>query len=203
MHFQITFTLISLLLPIITASPIDDPPEVGSACGAELGDCPSLTCIPLSKNCTDFSACPGTCQEIVLEDQRIYTLCGGWGFYDDCDETIEYCRSDPRTTDLCGPSCDGFGICAVSDDYCGGESGRKCGEGKVCFNGISERWFPGVEHEPCSEDEDAEGLVCAGMCFPLRFGYDGYEKSMNEILVKTDEEEEQIEPPEDKEGRKS
>ncbi|KXX77014.1 hypothetical protein MMYC01_205841 [Madurella mycetomatis] len=140
--------------------------EVDNPCGAELGDCPTLTCIPLSSNCTYFRECPGTCQDLSVEKQQIYTLCGGWQLYDDCDERIEFCTADPRHYDTCGPSCDGLGICAPIDDYCGGNTDRECGKGKACFGGHGEY---------------------VGTCFPLRFGSDYYDKSREEEVFRTDQ----------------
>lgn len=146
------------------------PSEVGDPCGQELGDCAGdLTCIPLSTDCTIWGensedGCPGTCQIINLDEQRIYTVCGGWHLYDDCDERVERCVADPRRYDRCGPSCDGPGICHPFAEVCGLEGDPPCPEGTVCF--------------------DSEN---GGRCFPLRFGSDTYEKTRAEEIVREDQ----------------
>jgi hypothetical protein len=171
-------TLIVLLttLHVVNAGLLPDAPELNSPCGAEKGDCPSLTCIPLAANCTDFDHCAGTCQ-VLSSPQQIYTICGGWGFFDDCDERIESCIADPRNSD-CGPPCDGMGICAPLQDYCGSGSGRVCSGDKACFKtGFM-----------CEEDESSgEVSLCGGMCLPLRFGSDSYEKSKEVEVFRTDQ----------------
>ena len=154
------------------------PSEVGSACGAELGDCLTLTCIPLDRNCTTFATCRGTCQALDNRQQQVYTLCGGWTMYDDCDERTEACVADPRHRDSCGPSCDGPGICFPLVDECGGGAdANKCPDGKVCFKRTS----------LCSIDPTTGVKTCPGSCFPLRFGSDGYAKSRLEEIVRTDQ----------------
>ena len=146
------------------------PSEVGDPCGQELGDCAGdLTCIPLSTDCTIWGensedGCPGTCQIINLDEQRIYTVCGGWHMYDDCDERVERCVADPRRYDRCGPSCDGPGICHPFAEVCGLEDDPPCPERTVCF-----------------------GTGNAGRCFPLRFGSDYYEKTRAEEIVREDQ----------------
>ncbi|KAK4169712.1 hypothetical protein QBC43DRAFT_197861 [Cladorrhinum sp. PSN259] len=137
--------------------------EIGTPCGVTNPDCATLTCIPTSPSCTIFPQCPGTCQFINVTAQRIYTKCGGWGYYDDCDERYESCIADERTTDFCGPSCDGMGICWPFADYCSSEKGyeRECGEGKACFHGA--------------------------FCLPLRFGSDSYEKTGLEEVFRNDQ----------------
>lgn len=151
----------SVSIPL--TSPTSPPSEIGQPCGQSLGDCASpLTCIPLSANCTEWvhsgsEGCPGTCQHIDIAQQHIYTLCGGWGFFDDCDESRELCVADPRNADECGPSCDGPGICWPFDEWCKVETGEGCAEGKGCFG---------------------------GMCFALRFGSDYYEKTMLEEVYR-------------------
>jgi hypothetical protein len=131
---------ILLLLPLSAALPSSNSPELNTACGADIGDCPTLTCIPLSQNCTIWGVsdyverptCRGICQDIDLTKQKMYTLCGGWQMYDDCNEAVEYCTADPRRTG-CGPSCDGPGICIPHGDVCGWDTRRECGEGRECF----------------------------------------------------------------------
>lgn len=91
---------------------------------------------------------------------------------DDCDERVEQCVADPRSTDGCGPSCDGPGICAPIKDMCGGDTEMECDEGKVCFPRMCFR-----------NDETA----CGGLCFPLRFGSDSYEKSGLVEVVRHDQ----------------
>ncbi|KAK4152737.1 hypothetical protein C8A00DRAFT_34520 [Chaetomidium leptoderma] len=164
---------VSVAVPL--ASNSDEPSEVGQPCGKTLGDCAGiLTCTPLSTNCTEWvtnwpEGCPGTCQEIDVSQQQIYTLCGGWQLMDDCDERRERCVADPRHADPCGPSCDGAGICWPFDDVCGGDTGRVCPEGKACFMRSN---FAGV---------------LQGKCFPLRFGSDAYEKTGLEEMYRTDQ----------------
>ncbi|KAK4113017.1 hypothetical protein N656DRAFT_778532 [Canariomyces notabilis] len=159
--------------------------EVGTPCGAELGDCPTLTCIPLSSNCTYFPKCRGTCQDLSVEKQQIYTVCGGWSYYDDCDERVESCMTDPRHYYSCGPSCDGMGICyPIKDGSCGGNTGRECGPGKVCFGGDNMK--PGVGYL-CDLNIETGEKICGGVCLPLRFGSDGYEKSKEAEVVRTDQ----------------
>lgn len=156
------------LLPLATAS--DTP------CGATNPDCPSpLTCIPLTASCTVWPRCPGTCQALDRARQRIYTLCGGWRMMDDCDERIESCVADPRREGECGPSCDGPGICLPLGETCraaveGGEP-VGCPEGTDCF--FTTDWM-GVKRT-------------TGMCFPLRYGSDFYERSRGEEVVRTDQ----------------
>ncbi|KAH6855843.1 hypothetical protein B0I37DRAFT_365965 [Chaetomium sp. MPI-CAGE-AT-0009] len=145
-------------------TPVNSPPaEVGQPCSQTLGDCAgNLTCIPLSTDCTRWDkGCLGTCQEIDISKQQIYTLCGGWSLMDDCNERIESCIADPRTADLCGPSCDGSGICWPFAEICGGEEKLECPEGKACFNDL--------------------------ICLPLRFGSDHYEKTSLEEVYRTDQ----------------
>ncbi|KAK3294094.1 uncharacterized protein B0H64DRAFT_399694 [Chaetomium fimeti] len=153
---------------VSAATPVDSPPsEVGQPCGQTLGDCAgNLTCIPLSTDCTRWvnssnEGCPGTCQEIDISKQQIYTLCGGWSLIDDCNERIESCIADPRTADSCGPSCDGSGICWPFAEICGGEEKLECPKGKACFNDL--------------------------ICLPLRFGSDYYEKTSLEEVTRTDQ----------------
>ncbi|KAL2264993.1 hypothetical protein VTJ83DRAFT_7503 [Remersonia thermophila] len=154
------------------SSEVPKPTEVGDLCGTYdgqfLGDCADpLTCIPLSSNCTFFRdpqsltpGCPGTCQELDVAQQKVYTLCGGWHLYDDCDERIERCSVDPRNRG-CGPPCDGPGICIPYEDTC--RQGQKCREGTVCFEKT-------------------------GACLPLRFGSDSYEKTSREQVWGDDDE---------------
>jgi hypothetical protein len=151
-------------ISLSVAVPLDSAPsEVGQACSQTLGDCAgTLTCIPLSSNCTSWREdCAGTCQEIDISKQQIYTLCGGWSLIDDCDERREMCVADPRRMYECGPSCDGPGICWPFKEMCGGEAGTQCPEGKVCFRDM--------------------------FCFPLRFGSDYYQKSKLEEVTRTDQ----------------
>ncbi|KAK4121491.1 hypothetical protein N657DRAFT_535992, partial [Parathielavia appendiculata] len=152
-------------------------PELGQPCSQSQGDCAgNLTCIPLSPNCTDWSdpICSGTCQDLTSSlhpPPQIYTLCGGWALYDDCDERREMCVADPRhAASECGPACDGPGVCWPFADVCqdigGEEAGEemrkmKCPEGKVCFKDM--------------------------FCLPLRFGSDHYEKSKLEEVTRTDQ----------------
>jgi hypothetical protein len=164
----ITAATLLLNIQLSTSIPLDSPPsEVGQPCGQTLGDCAgTLTCIPLSTNCTQWvntwnEGCPGTCQDIDISQQQVYTLCGGWGLMDDCDERRESCIADPRSADQCGPSCDGPGICWPYADICGGEAQIACPAGKACF----------------------EDLIC----LPLRFGSDYYEKSKLEEVTRTDQ----------------
>ncbi|KAK4149849.1 hypothetical protein C8A00DRAFT_18516 [Chaetomidium leptoderma] len=160
---------VSVSIPLASS-----PPDIGQPCGQSLGDCAgTLTCIPVSTNCTQWvnswsEGCPGTCRDIDISQVQIYTIFGGWGFMDDCDERREYCTADPRHVDNCGPSCDGFGICWPFAEVCGGETGMACPEGKACFGG---------------DHRDAQG----GMCLPLRFGSDYYEKSGLEEVFRTDQ----------------
>ncbi|KAL2190246.1 hypothetical protein L209DRAFT_723727 [Thermothelomyces heterothallicus CBS 203.75] len=107
-----------------------------------------------------FTGCQGTCQDIDISKKQIYSLCGGFALYDDCDERIESCIADPRHVDTCGPSCDGPGICWPFAEICGGEEKLPCPEGKACFNDL--------------------------LCFPLRFGSDYYKKSKLEEVHRTD-----------------
>jgi len=143
MHLSTILTSLALL-GLSTALPSDPlpPTELGTPCGADIGDCPTLTCIPLSQNCTVWGAsdyksrppCRGTCQALDLSKQKIYTLCGGWSRIDDCNEAVERCIADPRHDGACGPSCDGPGICVpLVDDVCGWDTGKTCVEGKECF----------------------------------------------------------------------
>ncbi|KAK4170830.1 hypothetical protein QBC36DRAFT_341191 [Triangularia setosa] len=164
-----------ILLPYALSLPLSNdtttaPSEINSPCNFDLGDCASpLTCIPLSTTCTRWASlqdswpgCPGTCQLIDVSDQKVYTKCAGWGFYDNCDERVEYCREDPRNDD-CGPPCDGAGICQPNDDYCGGKEKQQCREGLACF--VS----------PSVGQVDQENPF--GVCLPLRFGSERYEKT--------------------------
>lgn len=154
----------------ISSSPLPPPnAEIGQPCGASLGDCPTLTCIPVSKSCTNFRECQGTCHPVNISEQQIYTKCGGWGFMDDCNEKFESCIADPRTDDKCGPSCDGMGICWPFMDYCGWEDGRECAPGSACFK--EERAWPNA----------------SGVCLPLRFGSDYYEKTNLEEIFRNDQ----------------
>lgn len=94
---------------------------------------------------------------------------------DDCDERIESCVADPRREGECGPSCDGPGICLPLGETCraavegGGPVG--CPEGTDCF--FTTDWM-GVKRT-------------TGMCFPLRYGSDFYERSRGEEVVRTDQ----------------
>lgn len=116
-------------------------PDLNTPCGSDIGDCPSpLTCIPLSQNCTvwdsvfrDGPACRGTCQDLDVAKQKVYTLCGGWSRMDDCNEAVEKCVADPRHAGGCGPACDGPGICVPYESVCGWDTGESCGEGMECF----------------------------------------------------------------------
>lgn len=169
----ITAAAFLLNVAVSVAAPLaSGPSEVGQPCGQTLGDCTGdLTCIPLSTNCTIWvtswqEGCPGTCQVIDLSQAQIYTLCGGWSLYDDCDERVERCVADPRTDQGCGPSCDGPGICWRFEDTCGGETGWECPEGKACF---------------------PYGNTGTGRCFPLRFGSDYYDKTGLEEVYRTDQ----------------
>ena len=167
--------------------------EIGIPCGGTIGDCPSLTCIPLSQNCTIWAednypyigppgGCLGTCQFVNLTEQHIYTKCGGWGLYDDCNEAVEFCTDDPRNQG-CGPSCDGNGICLPTiGSSCGFDSGLKCAPGLECFHGTPGEWTNGVpsERRGCVEWTLSNGTQekwCGGKCLPLRFGSDRYEKT--------------------------
>ncbi|VBB81424.1 Putative protein of unknown function [Podospora comata] len=163
------------LLPTILSTPLPNtttpPSEINAPCNYDLGDCaPPLTCIPLFPTCTRWTTlkdpswpgCPGTCQLIDLSTQKIYTKCAGWGLYDNCDERVEYCTDDPRNSG-CGPSCDGPGICQPNDDWCGGEDERECREGLACFI-----------HPPVSVQGEKNPY---GVCLPLRFGSEYYEKT--------------------------
>ncbi|KAK3321685.1 hypothetical protein B0H66DRAFT_552459 [Apodospora peruviana] len=179
--------IMGLLSTLTSAMPLADPSEVGSACGGDKGDCPSLTCIPLSANCTTWTTsyqkgCPGTCQSLDVSAQRIYTLCGGWALYDDCDERIESCLADPRHNDKCGPSCDGPGICIPNNDYCGWDKpGKECREGTTCFTD---------SNMACREERAADGTIeriCGGVCLPLRYGSDYYNKTRLEEVRRTDQ----------------
>lgn len=101
---------------------------------------------------------------------------------DDCDERVEQCIADPRSADACGPSCDGPGICAPTKDVCGDGTGMECDEGKACFPRM------------CFGDETNErGAACGGLCFPLRFGSDSYEKSGLVEVVRHDQDGDQSE----------
>jgi hypothetical protein len=176
MRYMSIITAAAFILNVAAsaAAPLaSGPSKVGQACSESLGDCAgALTCIPLSTNCTRWApswngdeGCPGTCQDIDISQAQIYTLCGGWSLYDDCDERVERCVLDPRTSEGCGPSCDGPGICWPLD-VCGGETGMQCPEGKACF---------------------VRGSAESGMCFPLRFGSDHYEKTSLEEVYRTDQ----------------
>ncbi|KAK0751799.1 hypothetical protein B0T18DRAFT_320502, partial [Schizothecium vesticola] len=96
-----------------------------------------------------------------------YTLCGGWGMLDDCEERREACVADPRREGECGPACDGPGICHPRREVCGGEDGGGCPEGMECF----------------LETDQAGGRGSTGMCFPLRYGSDYYERSREGEVV--------------------
>lgn len=173
MHLP-TLLASAVLSTLATPTPLSAQlAEVGTPCGAELGDCPTLTCIPDSSNCTYFPRCRGTCRDLSGSPQQIYTLCGGWALYDDCDERVEFCGTDPRHYATCGPSCDAPGICHPIEDYCGGLTGRQCEGDKVCFRGEGNR---------------------TGTCFPLRFGSDFYEKSRAVEVVRTDQDGRQRDP---------
>jgi hypothetical protein len=186
-HISVIITAAAFILNAATsgAAPLaSGPSEVGQACSESLGDCAgTLTCIPLSTNCTRWATnwtgkegCPGTCQDIDISQAQIYTLCGGWSLYDDCDERVERCILDPRTSEWgCGPSCDGPGICWPTTDMCSRETGMKCPEGKECF------FWSSVDTE-------------SGMCFPLRFGSDLYEKTSLEEVYRTDQDGMQRDP---------
>ncbi|GAB1317074.1 hypothetical protein MFIFM68171_07284 [Madurella fahalii] len=186
MHpFFLFFPFIAFSLPSPSPSDSDPVPwaaELNTPCGGGLPDCPTLTCIPLSPNCTVWNRrygdpCPGTCQYIDITHQHIYTVCGGWGFYDDCDERFESCIADPRHDDSCGPSCDGMGICHPNMEICGfadwvGDGvGYVCPEGKACFMGTY---------------RTTNGSV-GGACFPLRYGSDYYEKTKKEEVIREDQ----------------
>jgi hypothetical protein len=177
-------SLTLLLYHHVSSSPLTaatvDPAECNSPCGMGK-DCPSLTCIPVAANCTDFGDCAGTCQDLSASKQQIYSVCGGWGLIDDCDERIESCTSDPRRSG-CGPECDGPGICLPLEDYCGGDTDQRCGEGKVCFKGS------GVGDWGCVDGERSDkGYSCWGKCLPLRFGSDGYAKSREVEVARHDQ----------------
>lgn len=166
----------ALLLLLPFATPSDLPTPCG---GTTAPDCPApLTCIPLSTSCTAWPRCPGTCQALDPARQRVYTLCGGWRMMDDCDERVESCVADPRREGECGPACDGPGICHRLGETCraavvegGGEEGVGCPEGTACF--FTTDWT-GVRRT-------------TGMCFPLRYGSDFYERSRGEEVVRTDQ----------------
>ncbi|KAK4182085.1 hypothetical protein QBC35DRAFT_550320 [Podospora australis] len=169
-----TLNILFFLLAV-NAAPLNSS-EVGQDCGANFPDCPTLTCIPLSKNCTKWKdswdkGCPGTCQAIDISKQHIYTLCGGWGLIDDCDERVESCVTDPRTQS-CGPSCDDIGICWPYKDFCDADTGVKCPEGHACFR---TGW---------GAYKSKEGT---GWCFPLRYGSDLYPKTGLEEVWRTDQ----------------
>lgn len=174
--------MIPFLLPLALSAPLTDAPpptsqpQLDEPCGQSLGDCASpLTCIPLSPSCTQWTSpwsagCPGVCRALDAAQQRVYTLCGGWALMDDCDERRERCVADPRNGGGCGPACDGPGICWPFADVCGGGTGKKnetCAEGQGCF-----LVFDGGEE---------------GVCLPLRFGSDYYEKTRLEEVHRTDQ----------------
>lgn len=179
----------SVLLYSTTCSASSAPTEVGSACGAELGDCAgTLHCVPSSANCTDFQQCHGSCEDLSSSPQQIYTLCGGWDMIDDCDERVEYCIADPRRERDCGPSCDGPGICSVFSEICGGDYDTQCPDGKACFGGDKTEWEEYWPPRLCEYDDSYPGgQNCAGYCFPLRFGSDHYPKSREWEIVRTDQ----------------
>ncbi|KAH6634629.1 hypothetical protein B0J18DRAFT_416795 [Chaetomium sp. MPI-SDFR-AT-0129] len=170
MRLTSIITTSTTVLTLALANPLTSPQPslINAPCGQTLGDCADpLTCIPLSINCTRWvsslnEGCPGTCQQLDLTQQKIYTLCGGWEFRDDCDERVEVCVADPRHVDQCGPSCDGMGICWPWAESCDEGLGLECPAGRVCFK---ER----------------------GICLPLRFGSDYYEKTRLEEEYRTDQ----------------
>jgi len=89
--------------------------------------------------------------------------------------------ADPRRSG-CGPECDGAGICAPVADTCGGEAGRTCTGDKVC-----------LRRPNCVADEAAgERYTCGGLCLPLRFGSDSYEKSRAVEVTREDQDGRQI-----------
>ena len=171
----ITALLLNICSSISTPLMSRQPSRIDEACGQSLGDCAApLTCIPVSPNCTKWvsrwsEGCPGTCQDIDISKQQIYTICGGWGYYDDCNERIERCVTDPRNGG-CGPSCDAMGICWPFKEVCGGETGLNCPQGKACF-----------------EDNKTKDSEQGGICLPLRFGSDYYEKTELEQVFRTDQ----------------
>ncbi|KAK0657030.1 hypothetical protein B0T16DRAFT_366814 [Cercophora newfieldiana] len=180
MRPQTILTVLPLLGLSAAAPPL--PPSntpIGTPCGPDIGDCADpLTCIPLSQNCTiwdqdsvfhDGPACRGTCQDLDIQKQKIYTLCGGWRRMDDCDEAVERCVADPRHAGGCGPACDGPGICLPLGDVCGWDTGRTCGEGRECFF----EW----------EEDGKLVKQCSGQCLPLRFGSDTYGKTGREEII--------------------
>ncbi|KAK5658922.1 hypothetical protein OQA88_1737 [Cercophora sp. LCS_1] len=178
------------LFTLVASTPLPDPSEVGIPCGHDHPDCPTLTCVPTQINCTFwkdnwFDGCPGTCQEIDITRQHIYTLCGGWGLMDDCDERIEYCRADPRHHYECGPSCDGMGICVPNHDGCGGKEEIGCGEGKVCF--ATPSWQENAKDCVYREVNGQMLPTCYGVCLPLRFGSDTYAKTGREEIMRNDQ----------------
>lgn len=174
---HISYLLFIGLSHMAACSPKTEPSDVGSPCGAELGDCAgTLHCVPLSTDCTDFRECHGTCEDLHSSPQPIYTICGGWDFIDDCDERVEYCTPDPRTNEHCGASCDAMAICAILDEYCGGPDDRECPLGKTCFD----------------FGHDDSGTLW-GNCFPLRFGSDTYEKSSEWEVIRYDQDGDQRE----------
>ncbi|KAK4203164.1 hypothetical protein QBC40DRAFT_251386 [Triangularia verruculosa] len=167
----IAFTLLPIVLSLPISNTTTSPSEFNAPCNFDIGDCASpLTCIPLSPTCTRWASlknswrdgCSGTCQFIDITAQKVYTKCGGWGLIDNCNERVEYCTADPRNDD-CGPSCDGMGICQPNGDYCGGKEKAECREGLACF--ISRGHLQGDGEHPY------------GVCLPLRFGSDTYEKT--------------------------
>ncbi|KAK4454534.1 hypothetical protein QBC34DRAFT_467965 [Podospora aff. communis PSN243] len=194
----LTLNFLTLSHALPSTSPQPNPlPELNSPCGPDIGDCPgTLTCIPLSQNCTvwridEYSGrppCRGTCQDIDIARQKVYTLCGGWRRMDDCNEAVEQCVADPRHDGACGPACDGPGICLPKGDVCGWDTGRTCGEGRECFFGGEDVWPNGVpgSRKGCQEWEAEDGTwvkQCQGQCLPLRFGSDTYEKTGREEII--------------------
>ncbi|KAK0632739.1 hypothetical protein B0T14DRAFT_574449 [Immersiella caudata] len=183
MRLPTAISILTLISLSHALPPFPSPlPELNSPCGPDIGDCPNpLTCIPLSQNCTSFlidtysnrPPCRGTCQNLDIARQKVYTLCGGWSRMDDCNEAVERCVADPRHAGGCGPACDGPGICVPKEDLiCGWDTGRSCGEGKECFF----EW-----------EENGKWIKqCQGQCLPLRFGSDTYKKTGREETI-TDE----------------
>ncbi|KAK4222370.1 hypothetical protein QBC38DRAFT_504093 [Podospora fimiseda] len=202
------FFFLLFLLPLSTLA-IPSPllynsSDINTACGLTNPDCPSpLTCIPLSKNCTTWTTryhpgCPGTCQYIDYSSTQKYTMCGGWAYADDCYESKEVCIADPRTKN-CGISCDGKGLCHPYRELCGWNTGLTCPEGKVCFgdgsdeddglmyDGATGGW---VKRKFCvyvTFPNGKKGTKCGGVCLPLRYGSDTYEKSLEEEVWRTDQ----------------
>lgn len=193
-HLTLLLSLFSLAVVAETET-TETPQPCGHHSNAA---CPSnLTCIPLSANCTQYYSpstnhpgCPGTCQPLSLSHQQIYTACGNMIYLDACLEYREKCIADPRRGRGSGsPSGDGPGICWPFRDICGWDTGYTCQRGLACFGGGDENDEIKDQKRFCVDVLKAgeRTRVCGGVCLPLRYGSDTYDKTRLEEVWRSDQ----------------